>query len=587
MDNFSKYDLFAFLQKEGLEYKDRGKEIAINRCPFCEQDRQKKSDHFSFNSIEGTYHCVKCSASGNFYTFQRELGYDPLRNKIYHKPNQENAKRYRTQTDDYYSAYERKRGIPVGVLKKYGVGKADMPGLGVCRTYQYIDQGEVVNIKYVNAKKQMRTESSAKRCYYGLQFVDTTKDTLYVTEGEDDCHALVAIGFDNVVSVPYGAGNMSEEMNAVNKKFKKIYLMFDNDRAGQEGAEKFAQKAGPWKCWDVILPFKDVRDCLLNGKDIFDFQQYISLAKQFPYDESARYKPAKSIHERLDAFEIDCRRNVRGLLTGYKLFDDVTGGMRGGELYTIVADPGCYKTTMLMNICKRVVENNTSGITLFFSMEMPIEAAAEREWQIYKSIDRPWIMREGAAANSEPWQAVRKEIENSAYSRIWVSDEPGLSLDGIIKVCESTIDRADDQINFIAIDYLDFIVSDKSKEYEVVKEVMNGLKVMSRKLFVPVLLLCQTNRQHGSETEVGARSGKGGTSIESASDYSIGLWSVEDELSIDGARTIYGRFTKHRRLMQHGRPFPYFQLKLNASTYEILDMEESEKPRKKRNVPDD
>jgi 5S rRNA maturation endonuclease (ribonuclease M5)/KaiC/GvpD/RAD55 family RecA-like ATPase len=588
MDDFNKYDLINFLQQEGLQFTDRGKELMLHRCPFCETDRQKKSDHFSFNTAEGVYNCVKCNAAGNFVTFQRELGYDPFKHKIYRKPDQKKAEVYRTQADDYYAAYEKKRGIPAEILKKYGVGKAESPGLGMCRTYQYLDEAfEVVNIKYVNAKKQMRTESSAKRVYYGMQFLDYEKDTLHITEGEDDCHALVALGFDNCVSVPYGAGNYSEEMGAANKRFKKIILFFDNDQKGQEGAEKFAQKAGPWKCWNVVLPYKDVRDCLLNGKDIFDFQQYVKIAKQFAYDESAKYRPAKSIQERLDAFEFDCKRNTRGVLTGYKLFDDVTGGMRGGELYTIVADPGCYKTTMLMNLCKRVVENNTHGITLFFSMEMPLEAAAEREWQIYEKIDRPWVMREGAATNNEAWRELRRKLENSAYGRIWVSDEPGLSLDGIVKVCESTTERADTPINFIAIDYLDFIQSDKGREYEVVKEVMNGLKVMARKLFVPVLLLCQTNRGHGSDTEVGARSGKGGTSIESASDYSIGLWSMDDDASFDGQRIIYGRFTKHRRLMQHDRPFPYFQLEISARTYEITDFKECEKPRPKKYSGDD
>jgi DNA primase len=263
MDNFSEMDLYDTLNELGLSYKNSsGSQLQLEKCPFCETDRPKPSDHFAFNRSEGVFNCVKCNHSGNLITFRRDLGLDPFKTKIYRTPDQKKVKTYQEQPPSYFKAYFEARGIPEHVLIKYGVGKAEYGELGTCRTYQYVDtDGTIVNVKYVNKNKEMRQEKDAKKIYYGLQFVDFTKDYLYITEGEDDCHAIVAMGYENVVSVPSGAKMYSEEMGIINSKFKKLYLFYDNDKAGQEGAEKFAQKAGVWKCFNVLLPFKDARDC--------------------------------------------------------------------------------------------------------------------------------------------------------------------------------------------------------------------------------------------------------------------------------------------------------------------------------------
>jgi 5S rRNA maturation endonuclease (ribonuclease M5) len=577
MDNYTQFDLFDFLVQIGTRYKQRGKEVMLERCPFCEQGRAKASDHFSFRADTGQYNCIKCNSKGNLITFKRDLGYEPFEYKIYHKSNQEKAKTISEQPETYYTAYKNARGIPEEILKKYGVGKFEDEKLGSCRTYQYVDieTGEISNIKYINKNKQMKTESNAKKIYYGLQFVDFTKPFLHITEGEDDCHALAACEFENVVSVPYGANNYSEEMGQINKKFRELYLFFDNDKAGQEGAKKFSERAGVWKCRNIVLPFKDCRDCYLNGFDKTAFENIKDKAKEFEYSPETRERPALSLTERIRRFETDAIKNHDGILFGYDIIDKITGGLRGGDVMTVVANPGCYKTTFLMNFLKRAIDKQNNGIAIFFSLEMQIEAEFERELQINLKYSSIWDLRKKIKSNPDDWQSTKEALYETDYNRLWVSEENGLTIDGIEKVIKATEEVAGKNCIIVGIDYIDFIDTKETKEYDSVKKIMLGVKKqIAKKLNVPVIILCQTNRENKqADDEVGARSGKGGSAIEATSDFSIGLW-------LNDGRVI-GRMTKHRRIVCFDRQFPYFDLKFNK-TLCIDDIIECEKPKKKK-----
>jgi KaiC/GvpD/RAD55 family RecA-like ATPase len=580
MYTFCESDLLDTLNELHLQYRVKGDELNLDRCPFCEKDRPNKSDHFSFNRGEGVFHCVKCNTSGNLVTFRKEMGIDPWRERGFYRPDQDTVKSYAKQPKEYHQGLSKLRGIPEEILVRYGVGKADRSDIGQCRTYQFVDtDGTVVNIKYVNFKKEMRQEVNAKRIYYGLQFLDYSKPELHITEGEDDCHALVSMGFDNVVSVPNGANSYNEEMGQINAKFKKIWLFFDNDKAGQDGAYNFAQKAGVWKCWNVFLPFKDVRDCLLHGHDIFTMQQLMGKAKQFEYSTDTKLRPAVSIQERIQRFEKEAKKNLDGIRFGFDVIDNITGGLRGGDLFSIVANPGCFKTTALMNFLKRAVEKHDNGIAIFFSLEMQIEAEFEREVLMYTNPEKRSSVYHAAAKCSEEWNYTKYNLVNGRYSRIYVSDENDLDLAGIDKVIERTEEATGEKTILIGIDYIDFINTNSKNEYESVKEIMNGCKkYIARKRNVPVIILCQTSRaSKDSEEEVGERSGKGGTGIESASDFMIGLWKLEN--------TVVGRITKHRRMMHSHVPNPYIRFKINKRNYLIDDVEmidEKEAVKKKK-----
>lgn len=571
MSEYQEYDLIETLTELGLEYKQRGKELELFKCPFCEQSRTKKSDHFSFRRDTGQFKCIKCEERGNLVIFRRMMGMEPFLHKTYQQLNQKKVKEYKNQPDNFYTRYSEIRGISVETLKKYGVGQFKDGKLGSCRTYQYVDtDGKIVNVKYVNKDKRMRTESNAKKIYYGLQFVDFEKDYLHIVEGEDDVHAMIDMQVDNVVSIPYGAGSYSPEMGKINAKFKTLYLLFDNDSKGQEGAEKFSHKAGVWKCKNVHLPFKDARECLLNGIDLFGIERYKNKSNQFEYSIEDKLRPALSVEERWSRYYSSL--NVGGLMFQYNLFDAVIGGLRPGEVMSVVANPGVYKTTLLMNLIIKMASKLTEGFILFFSLEMAVENEFERELGIISGKTRSYFKQ-----NMEN-RFVTDTIKNAALkelNRIYVSDESFINLGQMIKIIERTEEVVGEKCLMVACDYSDFVDGEKAgKEYEIIKEVAGGFKSrICRGLGVAGIMLYQTNRDNKKPTdEVYARSGKGGTPIEAGSDFQLGLWRNNG---------IVGRFTKHRRLNDNwnGQPWPYFKLAIpDVKTYKIANIYEIARP---------
>ena len=561
MTEYQEYELVETLTDLGLQYFERGKELQLHNCPFCE-DGKKKTEHFSFNRSTGQYKCFKCESIGNLTTFRRDMGIDPFPVKIYKTPDQEKAKEHSKQHDSYYQKYCEARGILPDVLKKYEIGKVIDKKLGVCRTYPYYQDGKIVNIKYVNSKKQMKTEYSAKRVYFGLQHLDITNGTLIVTEGEDDCMALVCMGFDNVLSIPYGAGNYSEEIGKINAKFNKIYTIFDNDRKGQDGAEAFSHKAGIWKCWNVLIPFKDSRECLQNGLTKPDIEKYIEKATQFESNKNDRLMPMLNIVQRLNRYEIESKRNAEGIKFDYQAIDLIIGGLRGGEVLTFIADPGCFKTTLLQNMLIRATQK-IAGIATFFSFEMQIESEVERELKIVAG-NKSYELRSWAKTDHKNWYLARSMLENTSINRFYVTEENNINLVEMCEIIKATEDQASLPCDITGIDYIDFVKASSSREYEAIKENMNGIKVdLARGLNIPVIVLCQTKRDGDAKGEVTLRDGKGGTAIEAASDYVIGIWREGDD--------IIARFLKHRRLNDRyaGKPYPYMKLVIDYANFNI------------------
>ena len=115
------------------------------------------------------------------------------------------------------------------ILEAYKVGMKKIDNKVATIIYQYFDEkGVLVNRKYKNSdKSKVWTEKDAEPIYYGLQHINFEETTLYITEGEDDCHAFrQLLGINQVVSIPYGANNYTISMDKINAQFNDLVLLF-------------------------------------------------------------------------------------------------------------------------------------------------------------------------------------------------------------------------------------------------------------------------------------------------------------------------------------------------------------------------
>lgn len=95
------------------------------------------------------------------------------------------------------------------------------------------------------------------------------KNHVIIVEGQFDCISCNIKGFKNVVAV--GSANLSKYQFSLLKRYtNNIYMLFDNDNAGNIGCEKVVNRfGGDANIQKIILPYeyKDVDEFLNNEID--------------------------------------------------------------------------------------------------------------------------------------------------------------------------------------------------------------------------------------------------------------------------------------------------------------------------------
>ena len=401
------------LNKYGYKYKQRGDELWLHYCPYCETETDGDYTHISFNEKNNVFFCVKCQEKGNVWKFAIDGGHiiKKVKEKKYYIPVEKPE--HLKDLDKFHDWYEKNRGIDRKILKKYRVGKENQTII-----YHYYNESSVLfNRKYRTIDKKQWQDKDSEHNYYGLQFVNYKSGILFVVEGEDDCHALAQLGFENVVSIPQGAKTYTPAMDKVNSQIDTIFMLFDNDSAGQDGAKQFAEKAGLHKCINVILPFKDARDCLLNGFTFDKFMDCINKGKRFELEEVIKAGDVSTIH-------VDTGIQLN---TAYR-FNRLLGGIRQGEFTVWTGHSGHGKTTAALNLCSWCLDGNIP--CMIMSFENTIQSMIQKMIMVrsgenlytedawgkrFFNKDNSWIEKQIQALNSLPLYFLNTKIGSGYF----------------------------------------------------------------------------------------------------------------------------------------------------------------------------
>jgi len=498
-------DILSYLDTKQVDHRPATAtgEVYLKDCPYCEPGGDGDFSHFSFNINKAVFRCKKCGAKGNFWKYRMDVFSDaPISRagkKQYVKLS-ENPSHFQ-EIDKFYEWYQRDRGISPEVLKRFRVGCEWRKG-NCYIVYHYFSQsGALKDRKYrhFTNKKDMKTEVNAEKTYYGAHLLDDGIGHLFVTEGEDDCMALWQLGFTNVVSVHSGAGSYSEGMDAINKKFKAIYLFYDNDPDGQEGARTFAEKAGYHKCYNVILPFKDARDCLLEGYTKDMVGDLMDTAKQFKQDKIVR--PSEIEADLIRAY-FDAKHPV-GFQVGSKKFNSLFGGVRIGEMTTCTGHTGHGKTTGILNLCWWLLKEGVPCLVLSFEnreksalMKMIQICSGDKVYDYNSTgkrvlcVDREWVSGQIRKLDGYPLYFLNTGSVALGY----------METDDMISIVEYAVKIFD--VRFVVIDHLHYFVKIKDPNHGVhyLDESVRKIKQATIRLGIHVVLVAHPSKTEDSST---------------------------------------------------------------------------------------
>lgn len=359
-------DIRSYLHSKGIKFREAKRPSgtqAIFNCPKC------GDKSFSINLDTGAYSCYKknkCGISGSLYKFQKLLGDEPRKinteseiQTIFSRPQQKLV-----DPDQSIKDYLSKRKIDFDKAREH----FKIMKLGDNIAFRYFDYGEHIGTKFKSIKE--KKFYNEKDCRPGLYNIDNCRDsdTLYMCEGELDCIALYQHTGIDAVSVPNGTGDMRwiEYCWGDLEAYKHIVLIFDTDKAGQESANKIAQRLGTFRCSNVVLPYNDINDCLIQGMKPEDLCEVIFKAKDM--DQSKIQSCSTYIEEICD--DLNDPERLRGLqLKSFPEFMKIIQGLRRPESTVITGQNHAGKSTVINQLMIDIIRSGEKCAVA--SLEMP------------------------------------------------------------------------------------------------------------------------------------------------------------------------------------------------------------------------
>lgn len=197
---------------------------------------------------------------------------------------------------------------------------------------------------------------------------------------------------------------------------------------------------------------------------------------------------------------LDVSKRPRGLPTGFARFDELTGGMKPGEVIIIGARPSHGKTSWALNVMQHLcLDPHQRRHVAFFSLEMSESSLLLRMACAHGRVDS--FKLRGGYLNAEERHRLQVALNDLLESRMTFYDEPGLTMPAIAKRIRRLADK--EGLHLAIIDYLGLIASHGKIENrnQEVTIISRNLKILAKQVGIPLIVLSQLSRLSDRRTE--------------------------------------------------------------------------------------
>jgi len=188
---------------------------------------------------------------------------------------------------------------------------------------------------------------------------------------------------------------------------------------------------------------------------------------------------------------------ITGISTSYDKLDQMTSGFQNDEFIVIGARPSVGKTALALNMASNMAFYQKIPIA-FFSLEMSEIALVNRlissEAEVNAQNLRSGFLSSGDFKNIVDSMGIIHEAP------FYIVDIPNMEIAKLRTQARKL--SAQQGIKIIFIDYLGLIGHDNKylPRFEQISEISRSLKSLARELHIPVVVLCQLNRDAQFET---------------------------------------------------------------------------------------
>jgi len=187
----------------------------------------------------------------------------------------------------------------------------------------------------------------------------------------------------------------------------------------------------------------------------------------------------------------------RGIPTGFVDLDNMLGGLHHSDLIILAARPSMGKTSLALEIVKRVALQQQLGVAIF-SLEMSKDQLCDKLLASMSGVELRKI-RSGHLEDShniDDFTKLGEAIGKLEEAPIWIDDSGSLNIMELRTKARRLKSRHN--IGLIVIDYLQ-LMSGKNYNYQgnrvqEVSDISRGLKMLAKELNIPILALSQLSR---------------------------------------------------------------------------------------------
>ncbi|MFW5884822.1 MAG: toprim domain-containing protein [Patescibacteria group bacterium] len=234
-----------YLNEKGINYKEKNGEL-ITKCIFC-----GKEDHMYICAETGMFDCKRCGEKGNLTTLKNHLGdnnFNSSRSKRKKKMVPVLVEECFHNLPEKIRSYLNQRGVDDDLIEDYKIGWGEFYGRNWITIPIKNENGDYEFFKL--RKDPEGTTNDLKYCFYptgsqtsllGWNYLQSDSNEIVICEGEFDQMILGKYGIPAITSTA-GVGTFKKEWLSYLKNFRKIFICFDKDEAGQEGMKKLSEK---------------------------------------------------------------------------------------------------------------------------------------------------------------------------------------------------------------------------------------------------------------------------------------------------------------------------------------------------------
>ena len=201
----------------------------------------------------------------------------------------------------------------------------------------------------------------------------------------------------------------------------------------------------------------------------------------------------QTFDETMDSLD-PAKRGARAIKTGFGDLDDMTSGVRKGEVTVIAARPSIGKSALALNMATHMAKAEYP--VALFSLEMSRHEISTRMLSSESGVSsqrmRSWFLR------AEDFTKLGAAAGRMTPTPLYIDDTSALTTTQLRAKARLLVSRSD--VRVIFVDYLQLLRFDRRTESRRVEvgEISRAMKVLARELDVPVVCMSQLNR--ASET---------------------------------------------------------------------------------------